>query len=84
VPYKAYILRSLKDNRYYYGSTEDLEKRLKYHNSGKVRSTKSRRPLVLHYCEEFSTKTEAAKRELFFKSVPGNIWLKAHGIISPG
>ena len=33
----AYILQSKKDLRYYYGSTTDLIKRMKYHNSGKVK-----------------------------------------------
>ena len=38
--YYSYILRSLKDGRYYYGSAEDVDKRLIKHNSGQVRSTK--------------------------------------------
>jgi len=78
---QAYILRSLKDGRFYYGSTEDLDYRLKAHNAGKVRSTKSRRPLVLHYHEEFKTKQEARKRELFFKSIGGYKWLKQKKIL---
>jgi putative endonuclease len=77
----AYILKSLKDGKFYYGSTEDLETRLKAHNAGKVRSTKSRRPLVLHYREEFRTKREARMRELFFKTIEGYSWLKANNII---
>ena len=32
----AYILRSEKDGKLYYGSTEDLGSRLKAHNAGKV------------------------------------------------
>jgi len=79
--YYAYILKSLKDGKYYYGSTSDLEKRLKYHNAGKVRSTKHRRTWVLHYFEEFPTKSEAIKREMFFKSKSGYFWLKNEGII---
>ena len=77
----AYILKSLKDGGFYYGSTEDLEGRVKAHNSGKVRSTKGRRPLVLHYQEEFETKHEARVRELFFKSIKGYNWLKQQHII---
>ena len=79
--YYVYILKSLRDGRYYYGCTSNLETRLKSHNSGKVRSIKSRRPLILHYYEEFESKPEALKRERFFKSVTGNIWLKEQGII---
>ena len=66
-----YILKSQKDGRYYYGSTDDLPTRLKAHNAGTVRSTKSRRPLLMHYFEEYATVTEARKRELFFKSIDG-------------
>jgi putative endonuclease len=77
----VYILRSEKDGRYYYGCTTDLEKRLKAHNTGRVRSTKSRRPLALHHSELFGTKTEALKRERFFKSPLGYSWLKDKGII---
>jgi putative endonuclease len=72
----AYILRSQKDGKLYYGSTEDLKSRLKAHTAGKVRSTKSRRPLVLVYYEEFATKGEARRRELFFKSITGYTWLR--------
>jgi putative endonuclease len=77
----AYILRSIKDGRYYYGSSENLELRLKAHNAGKVRSTKARRPLILHFSEEFGTKHEARIRELFYKSIDGYNWLKANKII---
>jgi putative endonuclease len=80
MPY-AYVLKSLKDSRYYYGSTEDVQVRLKSHNAGKVRSTKSRRPMVLVYSEQYSTKSEALKRERFFKSIDGYLWLKKSGII---
>lgn len=65
----------------YYGSTADVEERLKIHNKGKVRYTKGRRPWILHYQEEFATRSDAFKREQFFKSVEGNIFLKAQRII---
>ena len=78
----AYILRSLKNGRFYYGSTEDLPKRLARHNAGKVRSTKAYRPWVVHYAEQIETKGEAYRRELFFKSLDGYHWLKEQGIIN--
>ncbi len=78
--YFAYILKSNKDNSYYYGSTENLLNRLKLHNAGKVRYTKSHRPWIIHYHEEFGTRTEAVKRELFFKSIAGYNWLKKNNI----
>ena len=79
--YITYILRSLKDGTFYKGVTADLPKRLSNHNSGKVRSTKSHRPWVIHYYEEFESKREAKKREKFFKSYEGYLWLKSEDII---
>jgi putative endonuclease len=73
----TYVLKSLSTGRHYYGSTSDIKKRLKYHNSGKVRSTKAYRPWEIIYYEIFETKTEAMKRELFFKSIDGYNWLNA-------
>jgi len=66
--YFVYILTSLKDSKRYIGMTSDLNKRLKEHNSGKVKSTKNRRPLELIYTEEFTSKQDALNRETFFKS----------------
>jgi len=79
--YYAYILKSLKDGKYYYGSCESLDKRLLMHNKGRVKSTKSRMPFVVHYYETCISRTEAQKREYFFKSIDGYRWLKANGII---
>ena len=39
MPYYVYILRSLKDKKYYIGSTSNVEARLKFHNAGLQRST---------------------------------------------
>jgi putative endonuclease len=77
----TYILKSLKDGKYYYGHTADLTFRLDAHNKGKVKSTKSRIPFVLHYYETFEIRSEAAKRETFFKSIDGYIFLKERKII---
>jgi len=79
--YYAYILKSLKDSKYYYGSTENLKIRLKVHNSGKVRATRARIPFRLHYYEGFATRSEAVKREKFFKSIDGYNYLRENEII---
>ncbi len=73
--YYVYIIKSLQTGRYYYGHTKDLLLRLKAHNAGKVRSTKGYRPWKLHYYEIYSTKREAYRREMFFKSIEGRNWL---------
>ena len=76
----TYILKSEKDNSFYYGSTENIEKRLKEHNSGKVKYTKAHRPWKIHYFEQFDVRSDAGKRELFFKSIDGYNWLKQNNI----
>mgnify|MGYP001608754154 CR=1 FL=1 len=59
----VYILKSRKDNDLYLGYSYDLRKRLKEHNSGLVRSTKSRRPWRLVYYEAYTSRQDATKRE---------------------
>lgn len=76
----VYVLRSQKDNKRYVGMTNDVEKRLEQHQSGKVKSTKNRRPLQLVYTEEFETREEASKKELFFKSGKGREYLKSKNL----
>lgn len=59
----TYIVRC-RDGTLYTGWTNNLEKRIKDHNDGKgAKYTKSRRPVVLAYYEEFRTKEEAMRRE---------------------
>ena len=63
----AYILRCA-DGSLYTGWTNDLEKRLKTHNSGHgAKYTRSRLPAVLVYFEAFPTKEEAMAREAAIK-----------------
>jgi putative endonuclease len=77
----SYILLSEKDGKYYYGSTNNLQNRLLKHNKGDVKSTKHRRPLKIHFFEEFNTRSEAFQREHFYKSIVGYNWLKQNNII---
>ena len=63
-----YILQSLKNNSYYIGSTSNLNKRLKFHNSGYVKATKYRRPYKLVFKQEFDNINIAHKAELKIKS----------------
>jgi len=56
------------DKTLYCGWTNDLEKRVKAHNSGRgAKYTKPRRPVTLVYYEEFETKVEAMRREAAIK-----------------
>jgi putative endonuclease len=74
--YIVYILKSGRDQKRYIGVTKDLRRRLQEHNSGLVKSTKNRRPFELIHREEFSTKSEALKREKYYKSGQGRQYLK--------
>lgn len=62
----TYILRCF-DNRYYIGSTKDIDSRLEDHLKGKCKFTKPRLPVLLIYRENFPTYSEARKRELEIK-----------------
>ena len=44
---------------------------------GRVKTTKSRRPVELIYFEEFNDYSEARKREIYLKSGTGREWLKS-------
>ena len=74
--YFVYILQSIKDGKTYTGYTNNLENRLKLHNSGQVISTKYRKPFKLLFSEHFKTIQEAKKRELWWKSGAGRRKLK--------
>lgn len=56
------------DGTFYTGYTNNLEKRLTTHNSGKgAKYTRARLPVVCVYKEEFDTKQEAMRAEYQMK-----------------
>ena len=74
--YYVYVLFSETDKGLYTGYTEDLGKRVKLHNEGKVRSTQKRRPLTLIYYEACLNQQDATRREKYLKSGNGKIYIK--------
>ena len=74
--YYVYIIKSLKDQKFYIGCTSDVDRRLRFHNAGLQRSTKSRIPFILVYQESFLNKAEALKREKQIKSFKGGMAYK--------
>ena len=72
----VYILHSQKDHKLYTGFTNNIKRRVIEHNSGKVESTKLRRPLKLIYYEAYIEKSDAENREIFLKSGSGKRYLK--------
>jgi putative endonuclease len=69
--YEVYIIKSTVTGRYYIGQTNDLNDRIRRHNSGYELSTKKGVPWRLIHNEEFTTRTEAMKRERKIKSYKG-------------
>jgi len=69
--YYVYVLQSLKDGKYYIGSTADVSKRIEFHNAGLQRSTKHRIPFKLILVEKYDSKSKALKREMQLKSWKG-------------
>ena len=61
--YYFYALRSLKDKDLYFGYTNDLRKRFKEHNAGRVVSTKERKPFKIVYYEACKSEKDARERE---------------------
>lgn len=72
----VYMLRSIRDGRFYTGYTTNLEKRLGEHNAGKVFSTKNRYPLELMYYEACRHKEDALRRERYLKTTYGKRYIK--------
>ncbi|MBU0612563.1 GIY-YIG nuclease family protein [Patescibacteria group bacterium] len=74
--YYVYVLQSKKDLGLYIGYTKEINKRLKAHASGKVKSTKNRRPLVPVYYEGYLGKKDATARERHLKTHQQRNFLK--------
>ena len=67
----TYIIFSPKIGRYYIGSTLNLDKRLKEHNSGKTFSTRNKGPWELVFSEQFTNRHDAIIKEKLIKSYKG-------------
>lgn len=64
-----YIL-SCKDSTFYTGITDNLERRLMQHNSGKgAKYTRGRSPVLLVYTEKCENHSQALKREFAVKKL---------------
>ena len=65
----VYILKCA-DDTLYTGWTNNLDKRVKIHNSGKgAKYTRARLPVEVVYFEEFEDKVQATKREYEIKQL---------------
>jgi putative endonuclease len=66
--YYVYVLYSARDRNFYTGYTNNLKKRIREHDLGKVKSTRERRPLKLVYFEGCLGQDDATKREKYLKT----------------
>ena len=73
----VYVLYSEKYDRMYIGMSNDVNRRLKEHNSRQNRSTKAYAPWIVILKEEFGTRTAARKREKYLKSGIGIEYVKS-------
>jgi len=73
--YTVYVLKD-KNNKFYKGVTNNIERRLREHRSGHTKTTSKMEKLELVYIEEHSDFKTARKRELYIKSAAGRKFLK--------
>jgi len=67
--YYVYIIQSLKDDSWYYGYSENPELRLKFHNNGKSKYTKTKLPWRMVFTRGFEVKKEALQFERYLKKL---------------
>ena len=72
----VYILQSIAGEHFYVGFTENLQTRLKDHNSGKVPHTAKLRPWQIKTAVAFSNRERAAQFERYLKSASGRAFMK--------
>ena len=72
----VYVLRSTKDQMFYIGSTNDLQRRVAEHQAGKNISTAKRLPMQLFFFEGHRSKEDAVRREQYFKTTKGKVPLR--------
>jgi len=61
------MLKSLKNNRYYVGISENVARRLKEHNSGKLETTSKNKPFIVVFTKEYLDYKKARIHEIWLK-----------------
>ena len=74
--YYVYIIKSDIRKYIYVGLTNNVERRVVEHQTGKEVTTRAYRPFSLIHVEKFSTRIEARKKEKYFKSGFGKEYIK--------
>src|SRR5574337_463749 len=79
----VYILRN-STGKHYVGMSEDVPRRLREHNAGEVKSTKSGRPWAIQYEEQVGRMEAARSRERYWKTGAGRRSLRKTHPMSSG
>jgi len=74
--YNTYIIESESLGVWYYGHTDNLERRLQEHNSGQTKSTRGKGPWKLIFRRSFLTKLEANRFELQLKGLRNKDYIR--------
>ncbi len=74
--YYVYVIVSQSRNYIYVGITNNVQRRVAQHQTGKERTTAPYRPFALVHIEEFQTRMDARNREKYLKSGIGKEWIK--------
>lgn len=74
--YYSYILINSDRTKTYIGHTDNLNRRLKEHNSGNNKFTSKFGPWEVKHFEKFDELVHAIKREKYFKSCTGRKFIK--------
>lgn len=88
--YFVYILISEMDRSFYFGQTQDIEKRIKRHIAGLNKATSAKRPWRLIYNKVCETRSDALKFEKYLKGLKNRSavlkWIEKEirGVAQPG
>ncbi len=73
--YTVYVLED-ESGRYYKGMTADLDRRLKEHQRGQTKTTRSMKNLRVVFIKKFETRVDAREFEIYLKTSAGRRFLK--------
>ena len=74
--YYVYILTNKSTNAFYCGVTNNIERRLEEHNSGKTKSLRGYLPFELVYKEFYNDRVSAVRRERYIKAQKSRVFIE--------
>lgn len=74
--YYTYVLQSEENGKFFTGYTKNIRLRFKQHQQGLIELTKDQKPLRLLYYEACLDQNDATKREKYFNTYHGKMFLK--------